>query len=420
MNNVKKVPEIRFKGFNEEWEEEFLKDNVEFYSGLTYNPSDVSKKSSSSVLVIRSSNIENGKFVLNNDDVYVKEEALNSTITEVNDIVVVVRNGSKPLIGKHGIITKSLRKATVGAFMTGIRAYRFNFINTLLDTHTFKKQIDENMGATINQITNSTFNSMFFYFPNCDEQTQIGNFFKNLDEKLEIEKEKLKKLIDFKKAMLENMFPNTSEKLPKLRFSGFSYEWEYGNLKEFNTKFSDGNYGESYPKNSDFRNKGNGVPFLRGLNLKDGKIIEDNCLFISHQKNDELTSGHLKLDDIVIAVRGSIGALGYVSEKFVENNINSQLAIIRTDKTKINGMYLLSFLLSNIGKNNINSMISGSALKQLPIKNLEKINVVLPTLTEQQQIGEFFQNLDKKIELSKTKIKKIENFKKAMLDKMFV
>lgn len=419
MDNVKKVPEIRFKGFDEEWEETYLEK-----LGIAISGNGFPLKEQGGVLgtpyikVSDMNGFSNDIFINKTNNYVTKEQIIKNGWDKISGpSIVFAKVGAAIFLDRKRIVIEPFLIDNNMMSFTPIDGKNIYFLKLIFDNIKLASLVQT---GALPSLSSKDIYNVKVSTPSLKEQTQIGTFFKNLDEKLEIEKEKLKKLIDFKKAMLENMFPNTSEKLPKLRFSGFSYEWEYGNLKEFNTKFSDGNYGESYPKNSDFRNKGNGVPFLRGLNLKDGKIIEDNCLFISHQKNDELTSGHLKLDDIVIAVRGSIGALGYVSEKFVENNINSQLAIIRTDKTKINGMYLLSFLLSNIGKNNINSMISGSALKQLPIKNLEKINVVLPTLTEQQQIGEFFQNLDKKIELSKTKIKKIENFKKAMLDKMFV
>ncbi|MFK5281542.1 restriction endonuclease subunit S, partial [Lacticaseibacillus paracasei] len=79
--------------------------------------------------------------------------------------------------------------------------------------------------------------------------------------------------------------------------------WEKRKLGETNSYFTDGNYGESYPKESELSDKENGVPFLRGSNLRNGELIEDNANYITKEKHAELTSGHLVEDDIVLAVR---------------------------------------------------------------------------------------------------------------------
>lgn len=393
MDNIRKVPEIRFKGFDYEWEEEFLKDNVDFYSGLTYKPSDVSKKSSNNVLVIRSSNIKNGKFLLSNDDVYVKEEALKSTETEMNDIVVVVRNGSRSLIGKHGIINKSLRKATVGAFMTGIRAYRFNFINILLDTNAFKKQINDNIGATINQITKSTFNSMSFYFPNSDEQSQIGSFFKNLDEKLELEKEKHEKLINFRKAMLEDMFPKEGKKVPKVRFDGFDDEWKETKISSIATIKAGGDI------NKEKLLKSGKYPVYANSSSKENSVIG--------YYNDYIIKGPA----VTLTARGEIGIPIARESNFTP--------VVRLLSLKFRNSDNIHFMENSLKR--ITFLSETTGVPQLTAISMEKYYFKIPnSYKEQTQIGNFFKNLDEKIELSERKIKKIENFKKAMLDKMFV
>lgn len=92
-------------------------------------------------------------------------------------------------------------------------------------------------------------------------------------------------------------------------------------------------------------------PFKR-FKFEKGRITLEDANYISKKKHSELTTGHLFLDDIVIAVRGSLGAVGYVNENMVGNNINSQLAIIRTSSSLLYGKYLLYYLMSNQGKKN--------------------------------------------------------------------
>ena len=167
-------------------------------------------------------------------------------------------------------------------------------------------------------------------------------------------------------------------------------------------------------------NSNDGVPFLTGGNLKDGQIDITDVNYITKKKHEELTSGHLIEDDIIIAVRGSLGALGYVNKKNIDWNINSQLAILRTNKTELIGKYLLQFLLSSRGQIELTKRQTGSALKQLPIKALKDINIPITSIKEQQKIGQFFNNLDSLIALHQRKLEHLELMKKGLLQQMFV
>lgn len=91
------------------------------------------------------------------------------------DIIVVVRNGSRTLIGKHVQIKGSKPNTVIGAFMSGMRSEHNEFVNALLDTTAFEKEIAKNMGATINQITGYMFSKMEFMVPSEEEQDRIGN-----------------------------------------------------------------------------------------------------------------------------------------------------------------------------------------------------------------------------------------------------
>lgn len=197
-----KVPEIRFKGFTDDWEQQKLEEFVTFYNGLTYTPNDVQ---SNGVLVLRSSNVSNGE-VVDADNVYVDPVAVNSENVKLGDIIVVVRNGSRALIGKHAEIKKPMPNTVIGAFMTGIRAKQPSFVNALLNTSLFDKEVEMNMGATINQITGYMFSKMEFMIPESEEQKLIGDYFKNLDNIITFHQQKVEKLKNIKKAMLEKMF----------------------------------------------------------------------------------------------------------------------------------------------------------------------------------------------------------------------
>ena len=144
-----------------------------------------------------------------------------------------------------------------------------------------------------------------------------------------------------------------------------------------------------------------------------------NARYITQSKHNELISGHLIEDDIVIAVRGSLGSLGYVGPDNEGWNINSQLAIIRTRKIELIGNYLIQFLLSNRGNKEISSHITGTALKQLPIKQLKNIKVPIPKIEEQSAIGSLFRTLDDLLASYKDNLANYQSLKATMLSKMF-
>ena len=159
---------------------------VEFFSGLTYTPNDVQENGT---LVLRSSNVSNGE-VVDADNVYVNPQVVNSENVKVGDIVVVVRNGSRSLIGKHAQIKAFMPNTVIGAFMTGIRSECPEFTNALLNTSRFEEEIAMNMGATINQITGYMFSKMEFKVPCLDEQKKIGEYFEKLDNLITLHQRK--------------------------------------------------------------------------------------------------------------------------------------------------------------------------------------------------------------------------------------
>ena len=195
-------PEVRFPGFTDAWEQRKLPEFVSFFNGLTYTPDDVQE---TGTLVLRSSNVKNGEIV-DADNVYVSDEVVTSENVKEGDIIVVVRNGSRALIGKHAQIKASMPNTVIGAFMSGIRSEHSSFVNALLDTSAFENEIAKNMGATINQITGYMFSKMEFMIPSGEEQDKIGAYFKQLDHLITLHQRELDHLQLLKKGMLQQMF----------------------------------------------------------------------------------------------------------------------------------------------------------------------------------------------------------------------
>ena len=198
------VPELRLEGFSGEWEEKRLVDEVSFFSGLTYSPNDVVKHGGT--LVLRSSNVQNG-VIATEDCVYVRTDAVNVQNVRENDIIMVVRNGSRSLIGKHAVVQTPMPATVIGAFMTGIRTNQPWFYNALFSIDLFKYEVDKSMGATINQITGGMFAGMSFFIPpTLEEQQAIGAVFTQLDTLIAAEATYTESLKQAKTALLQRMF----------------------------------------------------------------------------------------------------------------------------------------------------------------------------------------------------------------------
>lgn len=205
-------------------------------------------------------------------------------------------------------------------------------------------------------------------------------------------------------------------KIPKLRFSEFSGEWQKNKLEDMEVFVSDGNYGEMYPKASEM--KDSGVPFIRANNIKNLKIVWDDMKYINDELHGMLQSGHLKKDDILVTTRGNTGTLAYVDEDFNNANINAQICLLRCGKN-ISPRFLLNYLSSRIGQKQFKELQTGSALQQLPKGNLAKIKFNLPFLPEQQKIAEFLGTTDEWIENLRLQKKLFEFYKKGITQKIF-
>ena len=162
----------------EDWEIKRFKNLGFCRNGLTYSPEDLCD-SPEGILVLRSSNIQNGKLTFD-DCVYVKTEIKPDLMVQENDILICSRNGSAKLIGKNAIIPTNL-KATFGAFMIIYRCSSPLYLKYILNSNVFTYNLATFLTATVNQLTNSNFlNIQIPYTSNKAEQTRISDF---LDKK---------------------------------------------------------------------------------------------------------------------------------------------------------------------------------------------------------------------------------------------
>ena len=349
------------------WEQRKLTEFVEFFSGLTYTPNDVQENGT---LVLRSSNVSNGE-VVDADNIYVNPQVVNSENVKVGDIVVVVRNGSRSLIGKHAQIKAFMPNTVIGAFMTGIRSECPEFTNALLNTSRFEEEIAMNMGATINQITGYMFSKMEFKVPCLDEQKKIGEYFEKLDNLITLHQ---RECISFtaragRLILTANKKRNTSS-------------WEQRKL-------------------------GDVVQITMGQSPDGSTYSDEPSDYILVQGNADLQNGWVcpriwttqitkKADagDLIMSVRAPAGAMGRTAYN----------AVIGRGVAAIKGNEFIYQLLVKMDADGFWKTLScGSTFESLNSDNIKNAEVKIPTTAEQIKIGGYFQQLDNLITLHQRK-----------------
>ena len=411
-NNKKLVPKRRFKKFKkiEEWKLSYLGDLLEFYSGLTYSPKNIVEKGGT--LVLRSSNVKDCELVLL-DKVYVDSIYVNSEFVRYGDIIVVVRNGSKHLIGKHALIKKHIKNTVIGAFMTGIRYKIPEFMNSLLDTKRFHNEIEKNLGATINQITIGHFRKMMFYIPDDIEQKDIGAFFSKLDTLIQTQQKKLDKTKTLKSAYLAEMFPCDSELKPKLQFKDFINDWYSIKLGKVGHAIS----GIGFPNSE--QGGVDGIPFYKVSDMNNA----------GNEREMKHANNYVTSEQIFIRRWNTIKTLpAIIFAKVGAAIMLNRKRIIKTECIIDNNMMAYIFDHTwdvNFGKVlfetiNLPRYAQVGALPSYNSTDIENIDTKVPNKDEQTKIGNFFKLLDKKIALEQRKLEKLNNIKQAYLNEMFV
>ena len=381
---------------------------VEFFSGLTYTPNDVQENGT---LVLRSSNVSNGE-VVDADNIYVNPQVVNSENVKVGDIVVVVRNGSRSLIGKHAQIKAFMPNTVIGAFMTGIRSECPEFTNALLNTSRFEEEIAMNMGATINQITGYMFSKMEFKVPCLDEQKKIGEYFEKLDNLITLHQRKFEKLKNVKKSMLEKMFPQNGSSYPEIRFKGFTDPWEQRKLSEITDKVTEKNAGlqyvETFTNSAEF-----GIISQRDffdhdiakLGSLDGYYIVKNEDFVYNPRiSTSAPVGPINRNKL-----GRTGVMSPLYTVFRPHDI---------DTTYLEYFFKCGYWHSFMNFNGD----SGARSDRFSIRDnvFFQMPIPIPDIDEQRKIGELLTCLDNLITLHQRELEKLQNIKKSMLEKMFV
>ena len=406
------TPNVRFKGFTEDWEQRKLGELAEIVGGGTpstsvesywdgdidwYAPAEIGEQ-----IYLKSSQRK------------ITEEGLNKSSAKVLPVGTVLFT-SRAGIGKTAILLKE------GCTNQGFQSIVPN--KNKLDSYFIFTRSEElkrygetvGAGSTFVEVSGKQMANMELMMPTTmDEQQKIGEYFSNLDHLITLHQQKCDETKEFKKYMLQNMFPQKDEKVPKIRFDGFTGDWEQRKLNEVAEKICVGFVGTC----EKFYTDESGVPMYRTGNLNGLSLNRDDLKYVTNEFHQHNQKSQLKAGDILIARHGDSGkAVNYESSEEA-NCLN--IVIIRPDFKKCNYKFLTNCINSPECQKHIKSLSAGSTQAVINTSEIEKLGVVMPTnIDEQNRIARYFSNLDHLITLHQQKCNALKEFKKYMLQNMF-
>jgi len=278
------------------------------------------------------------------------------------------------------------------------------------------------VGARANgalQVNSKDLFSIPFPYPSFKEQQKIAACLSSLDDVITAESKKLEVLKEHKKGLLQNLFPQQGETVPKLRFKEFedSGEWEERNLGDVVEKVGSG----VTPLGGESNYRKNGRPFVRSQNVSWGFFLLNDIVFIDEETHKSQISTELKTEDVLLNITGaSIGRSAVVNKHVAGGNVNQHVCIIRTVKMTLNPLYLNQYLISDFGQKQIHNCQAGGNRQGLNFAQIRSFLIPLPTnLHEQQKIANTLSSIDDLINAQSQKIETLKLHKKGLLQGLF-
>lgn len=414
MSKNRMAPSIRFQGFTEPWEQRKLGE-------LLIERIEKSPKSDKYPLMAFIAN----QGVAPKGDRYDRSALVNDTEnklykrTALGDFIYSSNNLETGSIGlnKYGNATispvYSVFKSTriADSDFIGRRLVRKDFINEMVKWR---------QGVIYGQwkIHEEDFLKIDVIVPLLDEQREIGSFLDCLDNLITLHQRKLEQQKKLKKYFLQNMFPAKGENVPRIRFKGFTGDWEQRKFGEI-AEYKKGPFGSALKKDFFIPDSDTSVKVYEQQNAIN-KNWNLSRYYISKEYAQKLKSFEVHAGDIIVSCAGTIGEIYELPAQSRSGIINQALMRIRVNEDIVcKDIFKLAF--SNMIDSFSREFSNGSAIKNIPpFADLKPMKILLPNKAEQTIIGDFFTDIDKTITLHQRKIDQLQAMKKFMLQNLFV
>ena len=389
-----KIPNIRFKGFTDAWEQRRLGEVTIYQNGKGYEDSQ-SSSGKFELINLNSISIDGG---LKSSGKYI-ESADKTLLTD--DLVMVLSDvGKGDLLGRVAIIPKdnyyvlNQRVALIRPKNKQQTNYLFSYINS--HQRYFKLH-----GAGMSQlnISKGSVENFPLLLPSLPEQQQIGTFFAHLDTLISLHQRKCDQTKELKKTMLQKMFPKKGETVPEIRFPEFTDAWEQRKLGDEVRIVM----GQS-PNSENYTDDPNDYILVQGnADMKNGRVLP-------RVWTTQVTKQAEK-DDLILSVRAPVGDIGKTAYDVV---IGRGVAAIKGNE----------FIFQNLGKMKSDGYwtrySTGSTFESINSTDIKEAIVSVPAIEEQNKIGSFLKQLDNIIALHQRKCDELKEIKKTLLKNLFI
>jgi type I restriction enzyme S subunit len=251
-------------------------------------------------------------------------------------------------------------------------------------------------------------------YPNIFEQKKIADCLSSIDEIITLQNEKIEKLKQHKKGLMQKLFPAEGETTPELRFEEFkdSGEWEEKEL----IRFAKVSIGLVTTMTTNYCEKG--VPLIRNSDIKPNKINKNSLIYLKYEFANKYENKFLKLNDIVTVHTGDIGV-----SSLIDNELNGCLGFATLNTRVIDNRLLPKFLCLYFNSdkyiNFAKSMSTGDGRNNFNLKDFEKSMIYFSSIEEQKKIADCLSSIDELIELQTQKLKQLEQHKKGLMQGLF-
>jgi type I restriction enzyme, S subunit len=401
------IPELRFPGFDGEWGIQKLGIlTSKIGSGSTPRGGE-KVYLSEGVIFIRSQNVFNNNLDLA-QPTYISQEVhrgMRGSTVMPRDVLLNITGAS---IGRSCVVSNSFTEGNVNQHVCIIRplkSLQSEFLQLILSSSLGQKLIFQGQtGSGREGLNFQSIASFKLKLPSLPEQQKIANFLTTIDKKITQLTQKKEALTQYKKGMMQKLFPKAGETVPELRFPGFEGNWKEKSL---------GEVAKINPKNDELPTSFNYVD-LESVN----NGILKNTEVICKENAPSRAQRILKTGDILYqTVRPYQKNNLFFNIEEGEFVASTGYALLRTKNIS---MYLYQLLHTQGFVNKVILRCTGTSYPAINSSDLSKIKVLLPTLAEQQKIANLLTTFDDKITQIDKKINKMTQFKKGLLQQMFV
>ena len=413
------VPKLRFPGFTEDWEQRKLGDIATFSKGNGYSKSDLTPSGDPIILYGRL--YTNYETTISNVDTFVglKDK---SVISQGGEVIVPASGETAEDISRASVVKN--QGIIIGGDLNVIKVNHLldpTFLALTISNGGQQKELSKRaQGKSVVHLHNSDLQEVNLTFPLLNEQKEISTLFEKMDNIITLHQRKLEHLNLKKKALLQKLFPKNGERYPELRFPGFTDAWEqrkFLDLLDAQNGIRRGPFGSSLKKDS-FVKKSDYVVYEQQNAIYDNY---ETRYFISKEKYNELIRFNIQPGDFIMSGAGTIGRISMVPDGIKKGVFNQALIRFKVNKDSINPLYFLKFMQSDMMQKLLTQANPGSAMTNLvPMDELKKWDVTIPSLEEQNRISTFINQIDELITLHQRKLEHLQLQKKALLQQMFV